>query len=219
MRVRSAKRIAVLAGALALLGGALGVSAYERELRPDLLREGYYLGKNDKRYEEFARDYVKTFPLPEEGIHIERIEVRTPFKEMVDRARRAADGYSPITAEAEYSQAPPPLVVEVTLKLTPSFPAHTPYTLPVSVGPILVRDSNFWQDFDVHLVQRGEIEPRVRFGRPLYSCDSFGSCWLIGAEVTYEFDVDQVASRPATVVVHSPDGQELEAEFELDRLK
>jgi len=208
-----------VAGVLLLLSGALVVRAYERELRPDLLREGWYLGKNDKRYEEFKRGYVKTFPLPKEGIHIERIEVRTPFKEMVDRARRAADGYSPVTAEAEYKKQPPPLVVEVTLKLTPSFPAHTPYTLPIHIGPIYVRDANFWQDFDVHLVQRGDIEPRAATGRPLYSCDAWGGCWLIGAQVAYEFDVDQVASRPATVVVFSPDGQTLEAEFDLDRLK
>jgi hypothetical protein len=219
MWVRSKKRSLVLAGALAFLAGAIAVSAYERELRPDLLREGYYLGKSDKRYEEFARDYVKTFPLPKEGIHIERIEVRTPFKEMVDRARRAPDGYSPVTAEADYRQAPPPLFVEVTLKLTPSFPAHTPYTLPIYIGPIYVRDANFWQDFDVHLVQRGDIEPRARSGRPLYSCDAWGGCWLTGAAVTYEFDVAEVASRPATVVVLSPDGQRLEADFDLDRLK
>lgn len=210
-------RTLALAGVLLLLGSALG--AYERELRPDLLREGWYLGKSDKRYEEFARGYAKTFPVPKEGIHIERIEVRTPFKEMVDRARRAADGYSPVTAEAEYKEHPPALIVEVTLKLTPSFPAHTPYDLPIHVGTILVRDANFWQDFDVHLVQRGDIEPRARTGRPLQSCDISGACWLVGAAVTYEFDVDQVASRPATVVVLSPDGQQLEAEFELDRLR
>ncbi len=217
--MKNVKRRLALTGVVLLLGGAVGVWAYERELRPDLLREGWYLGRSDKRYEEFARGYSKTFPVPKEGIHIERVEVRTPFKEMVDRARRAADGYSPVTAEAEYKEQPPPLVIEVTLKLTPSFPAHTPYTLPIYVGPIYVRDSNFWQDFDVHLVQRGDIEPRARSGRPLYSCDSFGGCWLVGAQVAYEFDVDQVASRPATVVVLSPDGQRLEAEFELDRLK
>ena len=209
----------LVAGVLLLLGSALGVLAYERELRPDLLREGYYLGKSDKRYEEFARGYAKTFPVPKEGIHIERIEVRTPFKEIVDRARRAADGYSPVTAESEYKEHPPSLIVEVTLRLTPSFPAHTPYTLPIHIGTILVRDANFWQDFDVHLVQRGDIEPRARSGRPLQSCDVSGACWLVGAVVSYEFDVDQVASRPATVVVLSPDGQQLEADFELDRLR
>ncbi len=194
---------------LVLLVVCLAAQAYDRDLRPEQLREGFYLGKSDKRYEEFKRGYVKTFPVPKDGIHIERVEVRTPFKEMVDRARRAADGYSPVTAEAEYKKQPPALLVEVTLKLTPSFPAHTPYTLPIHIGSILVRDANFWQDFDVHLVQRGDIEPRARSGRPLQSCDVSGACWLVGAVVTYEFDVDQVASRPATVVVLSPDGQQL----------
>ena len=193
--------------------------AYDRDLRPDQIREGFYLGKNDERYDEFARDYVKTFPVPKEGIHIERVEVRTPYKEMVDRARRAPDGYSPVTAEADYKKQPPALIVEVTLKLTPTFPAHTPYTLPITYGPIVVRDADFWQDFDVHLVQRGDIMPKARTGRALETCDTNGPCWLVGAVVTYEFDPGQVASRPATVVVLSPDGQRLEAEFELDRLK
>ena len=193
--------------------------AYDRDLRPDQLREGFYLGKNDKRYDEFARDYVKTFPLPKEGIHIERVEVRTPYKEMVDRARRAPDGYSPVTAEADYKKEPPALIVEVTLKLTPTFPAHTPYDLPVNYGPIYLREPTFWQDFDVHLVQRGDIMPTARTGRALESCDVHGGCSLVGAVVTYVFDLEQVASRPATVVVLSPDGQRLEAEFELDRLK
>lgn len=210
---------AVLCFLVVLLVTCSAALAYDRDLRPDQLREGFYLGKNDKRYEEFARDYVKTFPVPKEGIHIERVEVRTPYKEMVDRARRAPDGYSPVTAEADYKKEPPALIVEVTLKLTVTFPAHTPYDLPISNRPIYLRDSNFWQDFDVHLVQRGDIMPKARAGRPLESCGADGSCWLVGAVVTYVFDPEQVASRPATVVVLSPDGQQLEAEFELDRLK
>ncbi len=214
------KRTHIILGIMtALLVACTALLAYDRDLRPDQLREGFYLGKNDKRYEEFARDYVKTFPLPKEGVHIERIEVRTPYKEMVDRARRAADGYSPVTAEADYKKEPPLLIVEVTLKLTATFPAHTPYDLPVTYGPVYFRDPNFWQDFDVHLVQHGDIMPKSRTGRALESCDTFGGCTLVGAVVTYVFDPDQVADRPATVVVLSPDGQRLEAEFELDRLK
>ncbi len=193
--------------------------AYDRELRPDQVREGYYLGKNDKRYEEFARDYFKTFPLPKEGIHIERVEVRTPYKEMVDRARRDPGGYSPVTAEADYKKEPPPLIVEVTLKLTPTFPAHTPHDFPVAYGPVYFRDANFWEEFDVHLVQRGDIMPTARTGHPIENCDNFGGCILVGAVVTYIFDPEQVADRPATVVVLSPDGQKLEADFDLDRLR
>jgi len=107
----------------------------------------------------------------------------------------------------------------VTLKLTVTFPAHTPYDYPVGYGPIYFRQPTFWEDFDVHLVQRGDIMPTARTGHPIESCDFNGGCWLVGAVVTYIFDPEQVADRPATVVVLSPDGQKLEAEFELDRLK
>lgn len=203
-----------------LLAAALGAQGYERELNSLSLREAYFLGKNASRSATFARDYAQTFPVPKTGVHIERIEVSTPFKQMVDRARLAADGYSPVTAEADYERAAPlPVTVRVRLQLTPSYPAHSPYTLPVVVGPIYTRDANFWQAFVIRLEQRGQLEPRRVAGQPLYNCGDFGPCWLTGAEVELEFDSGAVASSRARVLVLSPDGQRVEAEFDLGRLR
>lgn len=202
-----------------LLGAAVVAPAYERALTSRSLRQAYFLGKDTSfRAEKVLKDYVQTLPLPQRGVHVERIELVTPFKEMVDRARRAPDGYNPVQAEADYRRQPPPLVVKVTLRLTPTFPAHTPYTIP-AFQPIIFRDADFWQAFDIHVVQRGDIAPDARRGRPLYSCDFLSGCWLAGAVVTLEFDPERVASRPAHVYVFTPDGQQVKAKFDLARMR
>lgn len=202
-----------------LLGAGLGAQAYERELNSRQLREAYFLGKDTTfRLTDFLEGYVHTFPVPAYGVHIQRIVLATPFKEMVDRARRAPDGYNPLKAEESYKQQPPLLTVEVTLRLTPTYPAHTPYIMP-AYGPITFRDPDFWQGFDIRLVQRGAVEPLGRHGRPLYNCGPFGGCTLAGAVVTLSFDPRKVASRSTGVSVLAPDGQRVEAQFDLGRLR
>ncbi|MFQ5664751.1 MAG: hypothetical protein ACE5HL_13090 [Terriglobia bacterium] len=202
----------------ALLGGALGAPAYERALNPRSLREAYFLGKDTTfRLTDFLKPYVQTFPAPRHGVHVERVELITPFKAMTDRTRRALDAYSPLKAEADYRRQPPPLAVKVTLRLTPTFPAHSPYGLP-GFEPVYFREPDFWRAFDVHLVQRGDVEPQARRGYPLITCSDV-VCTLVGAVLTLEFDPAKVASRPARVLVFTPDGQEVEANFELGRLR
>ena len=203
----------------ALLGVALTGQAYERELSPRSLREAFFLGKDTTfRSGDFFKGYVRTFPVPKQGVQVAQIEMGTPFKQIVTRARQAPDGYNPLQAESEYRRQPPRLIVEVTLWLTPTFPAHSPYTIP-AFSPIYFREPSFWQAFQIHLVQGGEVAPRGVKGDPFYSCDGDGNCWLAGAVVRLEFDPDQVASRPTRISVLTPDGQRVEAEFDLGRLR
>lgn len=214
-------RIRFATGTLAvMLSASLAPHAYERELTSRQLREAYFLGRDTTfRLEKFLPDYERQFPMPKKGVHVERIALATPFKEMVDRARRAPDGYNPLKAEESYKQTPPALTVEVTLKLTPGYAAHTPYTIP-TFEPVFFRAPDFWQDFSFHLVQTEErILPVVLRGRPLYNCDVYGGCWLTGAVVTVVFEPEKVASRPVRFLVLTPDSQQVEAEFDLARLR
>src|SRR3972149_9149744 len=127
-------RRSMVAAAL-VLGGVLGVQAYERELNPRSLREAWFLGKDTTfRSEQFYKDYSKTFPVPETGVHVERIEIVTPFKEMADRARRAPDGYNPVQAEADYKKEAPPLQVKVRLPPPPGLSGGPPPTRPTPGG-------------------------------------------------------------------------------------
>ena len=224
-------RRSMVAAAL-VLGGVLGVQAYERELNPRSLREAWFLGKDTTfRSEQFYKDYSKTFPVPETGVHVERIEIVTPFKEMTDRARRAPDGYNPVQAEADYNKQAPPLVVRVRLELTASYPGHTPINQPIHLGPVFLRDPDFWREFEVRLEQAGEIEPVGVRGEPSYFCPTPDAtiaiypppprppCWLAGADVYLAYDPEKVASRAVRVIVVTPDGQEVQAEFDLSKLR
>lgn len=198
---------------------AVSATAYERELTPRHVREAFFLGHDvEFRLQAFLKDYAVTFPVPERGPHVQRIELNTPFKEMVDRARRSPDGYNAVKAEDDYRQQPPLLTVEVTFLLTPTYPAHTPYGFPL-IGPVSFRDPDFWQDVQIHLEQQGEVEPLLRTGRPLYSCNDTGGCWLTGAVITVSYDPEKIASRSARIVVLPPDGAPVEAEFDLGRLR
>ena len=83
MGIRGKVFAAALGAALTLLV-ALGAGGYERELNSRSLREAWFLGKDTTfRSQSFYKDYVKTFPLPKTGVHVARIEIITPFKEMV----------------------------------------------------------------------------------------------------------------------------------------
>lgn len=211
------KQIAIAALAL-LLGSA--AQAYERELTPRQIREAYYLGNDTTfRSKEFFQGYVRTFPRPAQGPYVVRIEMVTPFKAVVDRTRRAPGSYSPLRAGADYRQQPPRVVVKVRLELTPTYPAHSPYHFPIHLGPIYLRDPDFWKEFEFHVVQRGEVTPAYTGGDPFYSCSGWGGCWLAGAEVTLVFDPNQVASEPTRVIVLTPDGQQVQAEFDLAKLR
>lgn len=213
------RHASLLAALLALALGGHSAQAYDRELTSRQLREAYFLGKDTTfKLEGFLKEYVQELPVPEEGVHVQRVAVATPFKQMVDRSRHAAPGYGPMKAEAQYREEPPPLTVEVTLYLTPGYPAHSPYTIP-TFGPVGFRDPDFWQGFSIQLEQRGEIPKVAYYGRPLYNCGAFGGCWLVGAVVTAAYDPEQVASQPTTVVITGPTGQREEVEFDLGKLR
>ena len=212
---RPAKGVAALVFFLASLSSA---PAYERQLTPRQIREAYFAGKdNSPQAAELFKDYARTFPVPAKGMHIERIALTTPFKAVADRARSQSD-YNPVQAEADYREQGPPLTVEVTVWLTPNYPAHTPYAFPVA-GPVLFRDPDFWKQLDVQLVQGGKVEPLVRTGKPIYDCPESGPCWLRGAILTLTYDPDKVASRVVRVQVRPLEGPSVEAEFDLSRLR
>ncbi len=212
------RRIFVVAAVLVV---AVAAQGYERELNGRQLREAYFLGKETGfRLERFLKDYERQLPVPDRGVHVARVLLSTPFKEMVDRARQAPDGYNPIKAEEGYKDEPPALSFEVTLSLTPSYPGHTPYTIP-HFGSVTFRDPDFWREFDFHLVQEkeGEVVPLLLRGQPTWSCGNDGGCWLTGAVVRVVFDPGKVAAERTKFYVLTPDGQQVEVEFDLARLR
>lgn len=213
MRRRTSAHLAV-----ALLGGSLFAAAYEFPLRDYSVRDAYFLGRRkDEKTATFLAQYVKRLPLPKTGPHVAEIELRTPYQQVVLRARMAPDGYSSQQAAQEYRRAPDTLVVRVLIWLTPTYPAHTP-VYPIQTQPIQRRSEDFWREFAFGLYQESEIEPRRITGRPIYS-GSAGPGLISGAEVELEYKASDLTEAPARVVVVAPTRQRVAAEFDLAKLR
>lgn len=206
----------------ALIGALLAepLAAYEQPLRDYSIREAYFLGRRkDEKTAHFLAQYVKKFPVPKQGPHVAEIELRTPYQQVVLRARNAPDGYSSQQANQEHRKQGDRVVVRVLIYLTPTYPAHTPIT-PIQIEPVLIRPEDFWRDFDIRVFQDEEIVPRNVRGQPIYTYAEFGVSGLVGAEVKLEFEAnDLTPSEPARVEIVTPDGQRIRARFDLEKLR
>jgi len=67
---------------------------------------------------------VKRPPLPKSGPHIAEVEFRTPYEQVVLRARQAPGSYSAQQAEEDYRAQPDLVLVRVRINLTPTYPAY-----------------------------------------------------------------------------------------------
>lgn len=207
-------------GLISALLAAPALAAYEQPLRDHSVREAYFLGRRkDEKTAQFLAQYVKKFPVPKQGPHVAEVELRTPYEQVVLRARNAPDGYSSQQAGQEYRKLGDRVVVRVLIYLTPTYPAHAPIT-PIQVEPVLVRPEDFWRDFDIRLFQKEEISSVNVRGQPFYTNSEFGTGGLAGAEVELEFAADALSStEPARVEILTPDGQRITARFDLEKLR
>ena len=202
-----------------LIAVAMLASAYENPLRDYSIREGYFLGRRkDEKTAQLLAQYVKRLPLPKFGPHVAEIEFRTPYEQVVLRARNAPDSYSSQQAAKEYREQADRVVVRVLIFLTPTFPAHTPLNV-IQVEPVELRPEDFWREFGFQVSQDREIKARRVTGRPIYTANDFGLPGLSGAEVELEFDAADFAEKPVRVEVVAPDGHRASAEFDLQKLR
>lgn len=205
---------------LVLLMGLLATQpalAYEHPLSSREIREAYFIGKSSaaKREAFFAR-YTQRFPRPKTGPQISSIRVETPFAYIVERTARSLPRLLAPDAQQEFYGKPVALRVHVHIDLTPTYgwQIHSP------TGEIRLRPADFWRDFRVRLMQGKTIEPIAEYGEPNYSFATKDSASvLIGADIALEYQAADVRSAPATVVVDTPDGQKIEATFELQNLR
>ncbi len=201
---------------------AQAVAAYKHPLDSHSIREAYFLGRrHDDKTAAFMGQYLKRPPLPKSGPHVAEIEIRTPYEQVVLRAAQAPGSYSAQQAEKDYAAQSNLILVRVRINLTPTYPAHV--TNSRSKGPPQERPPDFWRDFKIRVLQGETVTPNKNTGRPLYTTGLSGPYLaagaLEGAEVQLEFDTGQIASSPVRIEVFTPDGQTVEAEFDLRDLK
>lgn len=205
--------------ALAALLVAAPAGAYEFPVRDYSIREAYFLGRGkDARTAQFLSQYVRRFRVPKSGPHIAEIELRTPYQQVVLRARNAPNGYSSQRAREEYRASSDTLIVRVLIYLTPSYPAHSP-VFPVQTQPVQLRPEDFWRDFGFGVYQKDEVQPRSITARPIYTSSDFALPGLIGSEVFLEFQASDFVEGPARVVVVAPTRQREGAQFDLSQLR
>jgi hypothetical protein len=192
--------------------------AYEHPLSSVAVRNAYSLGKaSASKREAFFAMYTRTFARPKSGPYISRIRVVTPYAYVVERTARALTNLLAPDAQQEFYGKPIALRVLVHIGLTPS----CGWQVRSKHGGVALRNTNFWRDFTVRLIQHGAtIQPIGERGTPDYAFAAAGSASvLVGADIDVQYDPSEVRSAPATVLVSAPGEQQAQATFALANLR
>ncbi len=199
------------------LFAAQPAAAYEHPLSPDAVRDAYFLGKaNPSKREAFFAQYMQHLAMPKSGPYISLIRVITPYAYVAERTARLLDLRAP-DAQQEFYGKPIALRIRVHIQLTPTYG----WQVRSRDGGIGLRSPDFWRDFSVRLIQRGEtIQPIAARGQPDYAFAGEGSSSvLVGADINVQYDPANVRSAQATIVVDGPDGQQVAATIDLSKLR
>jgi len=200
-------------GLSVLLVVAIGlpVFAYEYPLSSTSIRDAYILGnRKDEHTAEFFAQYTHHFPIAKTGLYVDEIGLDTPFSQVVERSGSAAN-YHAQEAEEEFIDKPMIFRVHEQIFGTPVFSPNAAFTY--------VPD--YWKDFKIQFMQDKEIPSKSVHASLLYPPTEIGDgiTLPIGVRVEFEYDAAQIDDAPATVRVTTPDGQEIESTFDLDRLR
>jgi hypothetical protein len=196
---------------------ALPAFAYRDPLTSEDIRNAYFMGRaSEEKRGAFFDKYIQHPPAPKTGPYIESIRLETPYAVVVARSATATN-YNAPDAEAEFLGKPAIFHLYVHIQLTDTYG----WQLPSSPGTVRLRPDDFWRDFNVRLIQRdAEIPSKAVRGEPIYSIgDVVGGSGLIGANVWLEYDAKKIEDETAKVRILTPDGQTVEAEFDLPALK
>lgn len=195
-------------------------------LSDEAVREAYFLGqRNDEKTARVLETYRRHLPMPQSGLFVSEIEFFTPYAETVDLARQRTFGYSAQQAEQEYRDRGDVfrLRVRVFFNDTYSQPTYAQAATQdggrkTKLGQDAGSHSSGRQGFQVQLRQKGRlIEPLDIPGIPIFRGYTVGDAYY-GFDVVLHYDGEQLDTDNAEVVVLTPDGQRIVAEFDLAKL-
>lgn len=200
-RFRFAARVVFL---LALV--SLASSAYQQRLDSESIREAYSLGRrNDQTTGVFLSQYVRTFSDPGKWPHVGRIELLTPYSQIVFAAKDDLANASVYDAVQKYTSGDMPVLLRIQ-------------ALWSALSTLPTEDKDVWGQFTISATQGHPLTFEKRKWLPYYVSrgDMPGFDYI---EMELQFDAKDVASAPITIDVSSPDGQRVEAKFDLSKLK
>jgi hypothetical protein len=195
---------------------ALPAIAYEFPLSSTSLRDAYMLGnRKDEHTAEFLARYTQSLPRPQTGPYVSVISVETPYSQVVELGENALNPDIQ-GAEQEYADKDFPFIVRVEVDLTDTYPG------PPSLNPAVPGQPmpNFERDFAVDLIQDKTISAKSTQVYLLYSDGVPNVLQISGAVIELRYEGDKIDSYDdATVKVHIPDDQDVEATFDLGHLR
>jgi hypothetical protein len=193
--------------------------AIQTPLSDTAVREAYFLGqRRDQSVSDFFAKYAKVLPVPRYGPNISTIRFLTPYAQVVALSGNKSAGYSAQQAERDHHADAETVIVSVDIYLTDSYgpflaaPTDSRSGSPARLTP---RSSDFWTDFDVSVSSDSRIlSPLDSSGQPIYNCSEYG-CSLVGATITLTFAACNFPSGSVAVKVVPPEGEEVNADFDL----
>lgn len=195
-------------------------------LSGEAVREAYFLGqRNDEKTALFLETYRRHLPMTQSGLYVSEIELFTPYAETVDLSRQRTFGYSAQQAAQEYRDRGDVFRLRVRVFFTDTYSQRTyaqAATEKDGRRAKLKQDararSGGWQGFQVQLWQKDKlIEPLEIPGIPVFrGYTNEGVSY--GFDVVLHYDGDDISNDDAQVVVLTPDGQRVVAEFDLAKL-
>lgn len=193
---------------LCLCAPAIFAQSFLRHLDSETIREAYQFGRhNDESVGILLSKYVRTFPTPPKGAYIGRIEVRTPYAQVVYAAKDDLQNDTEIDAVQKFDQAKLPVIVIVRVY----WPATN----------VVYSDKDFedmWKRFPVVVSQGDPLAPQKKQLIP-YHPSVRGTEGIDYTDMQLEFSAAKMSSEMLTTSASSPDGQHVEAKFDLSKLK
>jgi hypothetical protein len=218
MKPAARSGFAILLGTFVLvLLVALPALALQYPLSSSDIRNAYLLGyAKDLNTTNFFAPYLHELPMPETGPHVARITLKTPYGQLVELGQSVfnADVQG---AEEEYATRKLPLLVQVGVDLTPTYPDPDTWNSTAPGFPV----PDFQRDFPVQLMQGdkkiGEQSTQVYL---LYSEGAFNTYQISGAIIEYRYDPGNIdPDDEVTIGVQTPDDQDVETTFDLGHLR
>ena len=193
---------------------AIQVAAYDHPLGSSAVREAYFFGAST--FAQYLTTYGKSLPTPKAGPHVAQMEVRTPFAQVIVNSHDHSVGYSAQQAQQDYQKNPDTLQLRIQILSTATFALVPQGIVPPACQGVWRLNSveDCFHDFRFRFRQTKNVAPKSSYATPIYS-DS----WLIGADVWFTFRTEDIASAPFSVLVLTPDGQKVSAEFDLASLR
>lgn len=218
MKPAAPSGLVVLLGTFAIFALiALPALACQYPLSSSDIRNAYLLGyAKDINTTNFFAPYTHLFPMPDSGPHVAKITLKTPYGQLVELGQSVfnADVQG---AEEEYANKKLPLLVQVGIDLTPTYPDPNTWD---STAPGLALPDFQW-NFGAQLVQHNKVIDAQSTQVYLFYSDAvFNTYGISGATIEYRFEPEKIdPDDEVTILVNTPDDQDVETTFDLGHLR